>query len=456
VVPGLCAGLVIATTVVCASPAAAQDAPAPAPAEAAAEAPTAPAAPADAPAPPPPPVTDAADGDGSNASDTGLTPEEEAEFEKAAAADAQAIRATTPAPVKPSPGGVLQSLNPDIAFITDVAVAAFSEKDPLQTGGHDPSENGFTLQQVELSVGANVDPYLRFDANIVFAQFGVEVEEAYATTLALPYHLQARAGQFLTRFGRQNGTHPHAWDFVDQPFALGRVFGGEGNRGLGAELSWLTPLPWYVELVGAVTDAGGEATARSFFGASDPGVEKVTDFQLTLAAKQFFDVSEDFSVMWGLSYAGGPNDSGHDNRSEIYGTDLYLKYRPITHGSTTVVALQAEYFYRRRQVPGDVLTDHGAYAYGFWRFARRWGAAVRWELGTPARDQAGDVADDPLDPAWIEDRQRVSANVTFWPTEFSRFRLQGAVDDPGWRDDPVWAVMLAAEFVVGAHGSHKF
>ena len=66
----------------------------------------------------------------------------------------------------------------------------------------------------------------------------------YAAPL-LPHSLQARAGQFLTRFGRLNPTHPHTWDLVDQPFALGRVFGSEGNRGAGVELSWLTPLSWY-------------------------------------------------------------------------------------------------------------------------------------------------------------------------------------------------------------------
>jgi len=38
---------------------------------------------------------------------------------------------------------------------------------------------------------------------------------------------------------------------------LARVFGGEGNRGLGVELSYLTPLPWYVELVASVTGASG-------------------------------------------------------------------------------------------------------------------------------------------------------------------------------------------------------
>ena len=59
------------------------------------------------------------------------------------------------------------------------------------------------------------------------AEFGVEVEEAYLTTLALPANLQVRASQFLTRFGRLNSTHPHAWDFTDQPLVNGRFFGGE-------------------------------------------------------------------------------------------------------------------------------------------------------------------------------------------------------------------------------------
>ncbi len=110
-----------------------------------------------------------------------------------------------------------------------------------QTGGHDPSENGFNLQALELSLGSSVDPYFRFDAQLVFAEEGVELEEAYATTLDLGSRLQARAGQFLTRFGRLNATHLHTWNFVDQPFALGRAFGADGNRGLGFELSYLTP-----------------------------------------------------------------------------------------------------------------------------------------------------------------------------------------------------------------------
>jgi hypothetical protein len=360
-------------------------------------------------------------------------------------------------PVVPAPvASAAPSMNPDISLITDLALAAFSTDQPLQGGAHDPRKNGFNLQQLELSLSKAVDPYFRFDAHLVFSQFGVEVEEAYATTLALPWNFQVRAGQLLTRLGRINPTHPHAWDFVDQPLALGRLFGGEGNRGLGLELSYLAPLPWYVEVLGGLTDAAGEATARSFLGGEDLGVRSPLDLQATVAARQFFPLSENLSLAWGLSGAFGPNATGHGNRTDVYATDLYLKFRPITYGSHTVLSLQAEWFYRRRQIPGDVLDDLNGYAYVFWRFAPRWATAVRYEHGSPARDRAGATGRDPLDPAWTDHRHRVSASFTFWPTEFSRLRLQGSADRPEWLRRTSWALFLAAELVVGAHGAHVF
>jgi len=375
------------------------------------------------------------------------------ELQRALEADSEAAgdskSASKPAvPLVSTLTRTFQSLNPDISFITDVAAAYFSADDPLMGGGHDPTKTGFNLQQLELYVSGAVDPYFRFDANLVFSQFGVEIEEVYATTLALPWNLQLRAGQFLTRFGRINNSHPHTWNFVDQMLVMGKFFGGESNRGLGAELSVLLPLPWYVELVGSMTDAAGESTARSFYGGDDLGVQGPGDFEYVLAAKQFFPLSDDWSLMWGLSAALGPNPTGMDNRSEIYGTDVYLKYRPITHGSYTIVALEAEWLLRRRQVPEDVLQDHGMYASLFWRFAQRWAVATRYEY-------VSGVNGDPLDPEWNGLRQRVSGNITFWPTEFSRLRLQYDHDHPEWRDG-YHALMLAFEFAVGAHGAHKF
>jgi hypothetical protein len=344
-------------------------------------------------------------------------------------------------------------MNPDLSVIADFAAAAFSDENHLQSGGHDPTRTGFNLQSFELSASAPVDPYLRFDSHVVFLEDGVEVEEAYGTTLDLPGGVQARFGQFLTRFGRLNATHPHSWDFVDQPFAIGRVFGGDGNRGLGGELSWLLPLPWYVELVGSTVHPANEDTARSFVGDAPRTVRSPKDLIYVGALKQSFDLDDDWTLLWGLSGAFGPGNQD-DTRTEVYGSDVYLKFRPITRGSYFQLTWQSEVLYRRRHL-AETLGDVNGYTQLFARVARRWGTAARYEYGSPAYAN-GHATADPLDPEWTDSRYRIAANVTHWPSEFSRFRLQGSMDLPGWRPKPIYAVFLAAELVVGAHGAHQF
>ncbi|HEY3593566.1 MAG TPA: hypothetical protein VGL13_06820, partial [Polyangiaceae bacterium] len=315
-----------------------------------------------------------------------------AEIQRALGADAQS-KTAAPAPSAPAPMPQSSiSFNPDLSFIADFALAAFS-KGNLQQGGHDPKVNGFNLQALEMAASADVDPYFRFNTNIVFNQDGVEVEEAYATTLSLPGNLQLRAGQFLTRFGRINPTHPHTWNFVDEPLVIGKMLGPDGNRGLGTEVSWLSPLPWYLEVVLSESMAVGDCCARSFYGDADQGVQGPQDLETMLAVKQFFPLSDDWSLAPGLSTALGPNPSSPTAETYIFGADLYLKYRPISHESSTIVSLQAEVLSRRRDSPSGVLTDTGMYAELFWRFAQRWAAGARYDF-------VSGVSDDPLDPEW--------------------------------------------------------
>ena len=377
-----------------------------------------------------------------------LTPEELEALREAVGED------TAAAPEAPAPiggiGAVVASMNPDISLILDVAAAYFTAE-PLQLGAHDPNRTGVTLQQLEMHLESSVDPYFELQANLVFSLFGVEVEEAYAATLALPYNLQLRAGQFLTRFGRLNPTHPHSWKFVDQPLVLGKFFGPEGSRGLGAELGWLVPLPWFAELIGSATMADGACCARSFFGGRDLGVEGPQDLLYTVALKQFFPLGPSWSLLWGLSGQFGPNPSGPHNRTEIYGTDLYLRLRPVTSPVRASLSLQAEAMLRRRQIPGAVLQDVGGYAQLVWQ------PHFQWELGLRyGAVSAASGGPDDLDPQWIAPRQRASLQGTWYPSHFSRLRLQGTFDDPQWRERPIWAVMLALEVLIGAHGAHDF
>ena len=100
-------------------------------------------------------------------------------------------------------------------------------------------------------------------------------------------------------------------------------------------------------------------------------------------------------------------------------------------------------------MPSDVLVDWGMLSQLVWRYALRWETSVRFE-------QVSGVSDDPLDPFWDGLRRRYTAQWTFLPTEFSRLRLQGSVDVPSWRAQPVYAMFLAVEVFVGTHGSHNF
>lgn len=380
-----------------------------------------------------------------------LTPEERAAIERALGADSEARGDAEVTPPTAQPVGfaaVLQNLNPNMSLILDAAVSYFSSA-PLQVGAHDPNHTGFTFQQLEMHLDSNVDPFFRLDANLVFSPFGVEVEEAYATTLDLPAGLQLRAGQFLTRFGRVNNTHPHAWHFIDQPLVNGKFLGGEGSRGLGLEVSWLTPLPWYVELVASATDPAGAATARSFYGAEDLGISGLEDVLYTLAVKQFFSLDDDWSLLWGLSAQLGPNPTGNGNRSSLFGSDLHLRYRPLEHAGRTSVELTVEGMFRSRQVPDDALQDWGMYAQLVWQIDSEWEVGLR-------HDFVSGVADDYLDPDEDSARNRTAVEAAFYPSHFSRVRLQGAYDRPAWRDEPIWAVSLGLEVLIGAHGAHSY
>jgi len=139
----------------------------------------------------------------------------------------------------------------------------------LQGGAHDPRKRGFTLQQAEIQMNGAVDPYFRGQFVLVSSlepdegETIVEVEEAWLVTQQLPYNLQVKGGHYLTDFGRLNQIHPHAWDFQDQPVMMTRVFGADGLRAPGARLSYLAPMPTYLEFLFGVQNGNGE-TLQSF------------------------------------------------------------------------------------------------------------------------------------------------------------------------------------------------
>jgi len=376
--------------------------------------------------------------------------------------------------------GILAPFNPKISLNGLFTAAAFSDKDNLNFGDHDPRVNGFNVQNVELHLQGTVDPYFQMDANLVtFIEKGdtkFELEEAYGTSLALPANLQLVVGQYFTRFGRQNRQHPHQWDFADQPVILNRLFGPDGLRGPGAQLSWLAPTPFYLEFIASAQQAEGEI-ATSFLSTNvakvrgypliDRSVQKPGDLIYMPRVVTSFEVTDEVTAALGGSTLFGPNASGPNNTTIIYGADLYVKWKPVNHSQGfPFVAWQTEFLFRDYDagpnttpvIPASRLKDYGLYSQVTYGFLYRWVAGFRVDYvnssgGAPAAPFIIDQADRDL----VGERWRLSPNITFYPSEFSKFRLQYNLDFAASRGrEAVHGVFLQAEFNIGEHGAHTF
>lgn len=356
----------------------------------------------------------------------------------------------------------------------------------LQGGDHDPRKRGFTVQNVELSLTGAIDPYLTGEAHIIYlidpevGDTRIELEEAFFTTQALPYGLQLKGGHFFTEFGLINPQHPHQWHWLDQPVINTRLFGPDGLRQTGVRLGWLTPLPWFSELQVGVQNANGEIAAsflanEEFFEERPIGgrpfikrdVRNLEDLVYLTRWVNSWNVSDTVTTMFGLSGLFGPNATGSDGHTRIYGADLKLTWRPTTsfRGWPFFLwqseAMGRDYVADRFSdgaisLPRKTLRDWGFYTQALYGFTYGWAAGLRYEYasGSGASVLAfNGRANDPF----RDDRHRVSPLLAWHPSEFSRIRLQYNYDraDHLERRD-AHSVWLGVEFLYGAHPAHKY
>ncbi len=381
----------------------------------------------------------------------------------------------------------------------DVLLGAGTSTEPddvigtLQGGGHEPRRRGFTLGQAELSIGGAVDPYFLLQANLVFGidpasgETIAELEEAYATTQALPGGLQARAGMFLTEFGRMNPSHPHAWAWQDQPIALTRLFGGDGMRSPGARLAWLLPTANYTELLVSVQNADGEqmpsflANEEAYAEGGIGGraydarpVRSFGDLLYTVRATTSWDFDSAHSTAVGASFACGPNATGEGADTVLYGVDAVYKWRPPqTERGWPFVTVEGEFLARVFDaaaqvddrdplapvaVPGATLHDQGGYLQVLWGFTPQWEIGLRgeWVGGAGASyDPVSQTFDRAADPQRTN-RFRLTPLLAYHPSEFSRLRLQYSYDDSDALADPAHSVWLGFEMLIGKHPPHRY
>jgi Skp family chaperone for outer membrane proteins len=364
----------------------------------------------------------------------------------------------------------------------------------VQPGGHDPNQRGFTIQNAELALEGAVDPNFVGKANIVWqidsqGETNVELEEAFLQTTSLD-DFQFKAGQYLTDFGRFNRQHPHEWETVDETLVNNRMFGADGLRGPGAQLSWLAPASFFLELQAGIQNARGE-TQTSFFGNEDtappvtasgggtvPGalgghpfsgddVKNLGDMLYTQRIAASVDLDDESTILGGASGALGPNSTGSSGNTQIFGFDGYYKWKSLASDQGwPFVKAQSEVMWRRyhadslnRDLDGDGINevfpsqnfrDWGMYAQLVYGFARPWTAAMRFDYVDGDGASTGGAGN-------MDRRYRFSPVLTYYPTEFSRIRLQSNIDKVQELGDRTFlSIWLQFEILFGQHSAHKF
>jgi opacity protein-like surface antigen len=328
-------------------------------------------------------------------------------------------------------------------------------------GGSFPGlENRFFPREVEFNFFGQIDPYARAEVRIETGEeerggeATVRLAEAFFQLLTLPYGTQAQIGQMRNRFGYSNQVHEHDLAWVDRPNVFRNFFGDEGLVERGAEFTLVPPLPFYLEALVGVFDGDNETS----FGRGSLRYPLVTG-----RLRTFLELDDANAVQLGASAASGEDPDRL--RSTVVGFDLRYKFRPEgwLHPLITVTG-EALWSFRKQNVAVDVDGDDvpdvlekrrrdrsGWYAGLEVQPWRRWAVGARY-----------DWSQLPLNPGreWA-----VEPYLTFWPSEFLRFRLAykrtersqpGMFDFNGGSARIADEVLFQGTFILGAHPAHPF
>lgn len=316
-----------------------------------------------------------------------------------------------------------------------------------------PPVRGLSLGESEITLAANVDPFLSAALTAsIDREGGIGVEEAYIQTTALPGGLTARAGRFFSGVGYLNERHAHNWNFIDMPLPYRAFLGGQyGDDGVQAR--WLAPLPIFVE-VGAELYRGDSFPAA---GARNRGVGTQT---LYVHAGGDFDASSSWlaGLSWLRAEARDREVDGDlfSGRTDILIASAVYKWAPNGNLVDRNFAAAAELFQSRRRgdlngvrADGD---DWGWYVQGVYQYARGWSAGLRYAELDPG-DVAPLLLGTSLDPMGRTPRA-LSALIEHDTSEFGRIRLQYSRDMSDQRDnDQVW---IQYTVLYGPHAAHRF
>ncbi|HMD98601.1 MAG TPA: hypothetical protein VKM93_14860 [Terriglobia bacterium] len=331
-------------------------------------------------------------------------------------------------PVYGGASAAAKALNPDISVIGDF----------LGSAGKNPVRPGPSLEMHESEVGlqAIVDPYARADFFLSFGEEGVNLEEGYITFTSLPGGFVAKVGKMRAAFGKVNTLHNHVLPWTDRPLVTQNLVGGEdGIDDAGISVTRILPAPKNIFL---------EATAQVFRGDSSDVFKSNQGGELGLVGhlRGYKDLTDNTNVDLGFSYARGHNEAGSAYRTQLYGMDATLHWKPLRRSIYHSFIGRSELIWSEREQVGPVQQAFGFYTSGDYQLGRRWFVGGRYDRSERATNAS--LTDSGF-----------STILTYWPSEFSQIRGQyrfGRYADGREANE----LLFQFQFSLGAHGAHPF
>jgi len=333
-----------------------------------------------------------------------------------------------------------------------------------------PGTRGFSLNETELSLSANIDPYFYGATNIAFAPDNtVSVEEAFIQTTSLGKGLTLRGGRFFSSVGYLNAQHSHVWDFVDAPLAYQAMLGTQFADD-GVQLTWIAPTDRLIELraeLGRGRSFPGTDTSRNGAGMAALSAHMGDDIgtsQSWRAGLSLLHAKASDQALVGSDRAGIDVPLAFTGNTRVWIADGVWKWAPQGNATRTNFKLQGEYLRSRREgaLTAVALGSQGAYRaeqsgwylQGVYQFMPRWRVGVRTERLDPGTPDFGANADLlALDNGAAH---KNSLMFDYNPSEFSRVRLQVAQDRARVTGPTDLQWFLQYQMSLGAHGAHGF
>lgn len=309
------------------------------------------------------------------------------------------------------------------------------------------------LREVELDFRAAIDPYAdgvvigTFESETP-GQFEATVEEGYATIKRLPVSflddppmgLKFKVGRFRTEFGRFNRLHLHDLPQANRPLAQETFLGEEGH--LSSGLSAQMFLPSFeeessLELTVQALQGGGLAFAPA-------GNEYPAYVSNLRWFRTFSDVHQaDVSV---VAFTGNVDNTGR-HQAQAYSIDGLYKWKPLVAGEHRSFVAGGQLFWGSREflsTKAETNTPFGYFIFGQYQFDRCFYGGVRFDWTEALGDDG-------------EETRRVQPYLSFYPSEFLRFRLGY---ERSWSDeedeDYLDTLLVEVNIVFGSHPVEPF